>query len=198
VHHESDAAAPRIAHGSDGKQPPRAWNGPCTVEAVAGTSVRCLVDANAVVPLPGGGTLGITGLSRRRGRERDPRWLAWLLARAPGADHRIVISHAPDFVDSLPVEVDLVLAGHTHGGQVVLPFLGPLTTATRLPRVYAGDVHDYRGTPLHVSRGIGMERGFAPPVRFLCPPEICLLDLRARRLPFGLAAYARSQGTAPR
>jgi predicted MPP superfamily phosphohydrolase len=104
--------------------------------------------------------------------------LAWLLSRGPGAGHRIVISHSPDFVDAMPVSVDLVLAGHTHGGQVVLPLFGPPTTASRLPRLYAGGLHDYRGTPLHVSRGVGMERGFAPPVRFLCPPEICILDLR--------------------
>lgn len=92
-----------------------------------------------------------------------------------------MISHAPDFIDALPVHVDLVLAGHTHGGQVVVPLLGPPKTASRLPRLYAGGLHDYRGTPLHVSRGVGMERGFAPPVRFLCPPEVCIVDLRLPR-----------------
>jgi len=155
--------------------------GPRCREVFAGTPVRCLVDANAIVILPDGGTLGITGLSRGRGRERSPAWLAWLLSRGPSADHRIVISHSPDFVDAMPVSVDLVLAGHTHGGQVVLPLFGPPTTASRLPRLYAGGLHDYRGTPLHVSRGVGMERGFAPPVRFLCPPEICVLELRLPR-----------------
>jgi predicted MPP superfamily phosphohydrolase len=74
--------------------------------------------------------------------------------------------------------VDLVLAGHTHGGQVVFPLFGPPHTAMRLPRRYAGGLHDHGGTPLHVSRGVGMERGFAPPVRFLCPPEVCVLDVR--------------------
>jgi predicted MPP superfamily phosphohydrolase len=146
----------------------------------AGTPVRCLVDESVRVELPGGGDLSLTGLSARHGRIRDRAWLASLLARAPRAGHRIVISHAPDFVDSLPEHVDLVLAGHTHGGQVVLPLLGPPRTASRLPRLYAGGLHDYRGTWLHVSRGVGMERGFAPPLRFLCPPEICLLDVRLR------------------
>jgi predicted MPP superfamily phosphohydrolase len=152
--------------------------GPPCGEVFAGTPVRCLVDASAPITLPGGATLSITGLSRNRGRERDPAWLSWILSRAPRADHRIVISHAPDFVDALPEPVDLVLAGHTHGGQVVIPFFGPPRTAMRLPRLYAGDLHDHRGTPLHVSRGVGMERDFMPPVRFLCPPEICVLDLR--------------------
>ena len=72
----------------------------------------------------------------------------------------------------------LALAGHTHGGQVVLPFFGPPMTLSRLPRRYAGGLHDYHGLPLHVSRGIGMERGSAPQIRFLCPPEICVIELR--------------------
>jgi uncharacterized protein len=155
--------------------------GPSCREVFAGTPVRCLVDASTVVTLPDGDTLGITGLSRGRGRERDPAWLARLLSKGPGADHRIVISHSPDFVDAMPVSVDLVLAGHTHGGQFVLPFFGPVVTASRLPRLFAGGLHDFGGTPLHVSRGVGMERGFSPPVRFLCPPEICVLDLRLSR-----------------
>ncbi len=59
--------------------------GPPCRQVFAGTRVQCVVDANVAVALPGGGTLDITGLSRRRGRERDPAWLAWLLSkgRAP-------------------------------------------------------------------------------------------------------------------
>jgi predicted MPP superfamily phosphohydrolase len=157
--------------------------GPRCRDVFAGTPVRCLVDESAVVPLPAGGTLKVTGLGRGRGRERNAARLAAVLDRGPAADHHIVISHAPDFVDVAPSTLDLVLAGHTHGGQVVLPLIGPPRTAMRLPRRYAGGLHDYEGIPLHVSRGVGMERGFAPPVRFLCPPEVCLLDLRlpARR-----------------
>ena len=154
----------------------------------AGTTVRCLVDESALVPLPGGGALSLTGLSGRRGRVRDPAWLSSLMARAPQGQHRIFISHAPDFVDALPAPVDLVLAGHTHGGQVVIPFFGPPRTASRLPRRYAGGLHDYRGTPLHVSRGVGMERGFAPPVRFFCPPEISVLDVHLRAWSHGSRA----------
>ena len=155
---------------------------PCR-NVFAGTTVRCLVDESAFVPVPGRDRLIITGLSGRRGRVRDPAWLSRLMAQGPQGDHRIFISHAPDFVDAMPRPVDLILAGHTHGGQVVVPFFGPPRTASRLPRLYAGDLHDYRGIPLHVSRGVGMERGFAPPVRFFCPPEICVLDVRLPAAP---------------
>ena len=152
--------------------------GPSCKQVFEGTKVRCLVDETALVTLPEGMTLAITGLSRNHGRVRDSGWLAGLMERGPLGDHRIFISHAPDFVDALPEPVDLVLAGHTHGGQVVVPFFGPPRTASRLPRLYAGGLHDFRGTPLHVSRGVGMERAFTPPIRFLCPPEICILDTR--------------------
>ena len=168
--------------------------GPSCAVVFAGTEVRCLADQSARVFLPGGGTLGITGLSRGHGRSRSPEFLGRLLSLAPSADHRIIISHAPDFVDALPVTVDLVLAGHTHGGQVVVPFFGPPKTAIRLPRRYAGGLHVYGGTPLHVSRGVGMERGFEIPVRFLCPPEICVLDVR---LPAYVAAPRRTMISEP-
>lgn len=151
--------------------------GPPCRDVFAGTSVQCLVDDSTLVAPLGSGRLAITGLSARRGRTRNSDWLAWLMRQGPRADHRILISHAPDFVDAMPRPVDLVLAGHTHGGQVVIPFFGPPMTKSRLPRRYAGGLHDYRGIPLHVSRGVGMERGFAPPIRFLCPPEVCIIDL---------------------
>jgi uncharacterized protein len=165
-------AAPLGVFATDGDA------GPSCREAFVDMPVRCLVDESAMVSLRGGDTVSITGLSRTRGRERDPAWLARLLERGPTGRHQIVISHAPDFVDALPVKVDLVLAGHTHGGQVVIPFFGPPLTASRLPRRYAAGLNDFAGILLHVSRGVGMERAFSPPVRFLCPPEICVLDVR--------------------
>jgi predicted MPP superfamily phosphohydrolase len=167
-----DFSAPLGVFATEGDVGP-----PCRA-VFAKTQVRCLTDESAIVALPSGRTLQITGLSRLRGRTRDPALLAGLLNRGPRGDHRLVISHSPDFVDALPEPVDLVLAGHTHGGQFVLPLYGPIVTASRLPRRFAADLHHYHGTPVHVSRGVGMERGFAPPVRFLCPPEICVLDVR--------------------
>ncbi|HTE06996.1 MAG TPA: metallophosphoesterase, partial [Planctomycetota bacterium] len=80
--------------------------------------------------------------------------------------------------------VDLVVAGHTHGGQVRLPWIGPLITLTAVPRAVAGGgLHELNGTPLYVSRGVGHEQGDAPRVRFLCPPEISLLTLRTADTP---------------
>ncbi len=89
----------------------------------------------------------------------------------------IAFGHAPDFALSRP-SVDLMVAGHTHGGQVRLPLIGPLLTFSRIPRAWAAGRTDFDdGRTLVVSRGIGMERGNAPRLRFLCRPEVVLIDL---------------------
>ena len=97
-----------------------------------------------------------------------------------GGDIRILLTHHPDVVMALTPDsrIDLVITGHTHGGQVVVPGFGPLLTFSRLPRhVAAGGLHDFDGRRVYVSRGVGVERGQAPPIRLFCPPEITLLTL---------------------
>ena len=92
----------------------------------------------------------------------------------------IVAGHAPDYSIMKP-NADLFLAGHTHGGQVQLPFLGPIITGSILPRSQAaGCFTQISHNPekyLMISRGIGMERLDAPRMRFMCRPEIVLIDL---------------------
>jgi len=91
--------------------------------------------------------------------------------------YHIVIGHSPNF--SLgEIGGDLLLAGHTHGGQVQLPGIGPLMTLSAVPRSWASGLTEiHPGQFLLVSRGIGMERGSAPRLRFLCRPELIILDL---------------------
>ncbi|MFN3653471.1 MAG: metallophosphoesterase [Armatimonadota bacterium] len=143
-----------------------------------GLPVTCLENSVARTPLPDGRTLALVGLEIETSRGRDAAPVHRLLREAQPADALLVLGHRPDFVQQLVGrdEVNLALAGHTHGGQVVLPVLGPLITLSRLPTRHAGGMSSYRGVPLHVSRGIGMERMSAPQVRFLCPPEICVIE----------------------
>lgn len=97
------------------------------------------------------------------------------------ADLRLLLAHKPDSVQAMRPNspIDLLLAGHTHGGQVVVPFFGPPITLSSVPRQVArGGLHTMDGRRLYVSRGIGMERGPAPPMRFLAPPELTLLTVR--------------------
>jgi len=99
----------------------------------------------------------------------------------PGA-FTILLQHSPDVVllleDRKP---DLVLAGHTHGGQVCLPGIGALLTLTKLPRRFASGLFREFGTTLYVCRGIGLEGRFAPQVRLFCRPEVALFELRSSR-----------------
>ncbi len=116
------------------------------------------------------GDVAITGLPLH-----ESRWPRATIG--PHDKFHIVFGHAPDFSLSR-VEADLLIAGHTHGGQVRLPFIGPLITLSRVPRAHAAGLNrlDAQRT-LIVSRGIGMERGGAPRLRFLCRPEIVFVEL---------------------
>ncbi len=89
----------------------------------------------------------------------------------------LVLGHVPNFALG-KIDADLLVAGHTHGGQVRLPFLGPLATLSAIPRSWAAGMIDLPGGGiLFASRGVGMERGDAPRMRFLCRPELAVIDL---------------------
>ena len=143
------------------------------------TPVTTLTGEVVTRSLPGGVTLSLVGITPSMSHGWDRKGLLQLAERAPQDSLRLVIGHGPDFVLNLADTglVDLALAGHTHGGQVVLPLIGPPFTKTRLARRYASGLNDYDGIPIHVSPGVGMERGTAPQIRFLCPPEISVLDV---------------------
>lgn len=98
-----------------------------------------------------------------------------LSARQSGrSEFRLVLCHTPDqFAWCAQADADLALAGHTHGGQVQLPLLGPICSPSLHGTRYACGVFRRGNTVLHVSRGISGET----PLRWRCPPEIALLEL---------------------
>jgi len=94
---------------------------------------------------------------------------------------RLAVVHSPEPAERLGLlGYDLILAGHTHGGQLRIPGYGAVVTNTKgFPREWTRGVHRVKGGAwLHVSAGLGTSM-FAP-VRFACRPEACLLELVPR------------------
>ena len=96
----------------------------------------------------------------------------------PAQEFSILLAHSPDAIhEAIELGADIVLSGHTHGGQVRLPLIGPLYINTELGPEYNQGLFRFNDTWLYVNRGLGT-RGLA--IRLLCPPEITLLTMRQR------------------
>lgn len=99
------------------------------------------------------------------------------IAKVPEGQTMIALTHNPDIFPNLPERVPLLLAGHTHGGQVRFPFIGTVVQTTKFGHRYErGHVFE-NNHHLFVTTGIGTS---IVPVRFGVTPEIVLLTLRSR------------------
>jgi uncharacterized protein len=99
----------------------------------------------------------------------------------PAADAHLGVTHTPEplVLDAMAADgFPLLLAGHTHGGQVCVPGVGALVTNCGLPRSMAKGLHRWGDSWLHVSAGLGTHP--TAPVRFACRPEASLLTLVPR------------------
>jgi uncharacterized protein len=130
-------------------------------------------------------------LEVRRGRDSawvigvdDPHYygcddLPAALSDVPAEAFKILLVHTPEIITEAEASgVDLYLCGHTHGGQVCLPFIGPIVINANCSRVYARGVWTYKKLQGYTNPGVGTS---GVPVRFFCPPEIGLVELRCAR-----------------
>ena len=139
--------------------------------------IKTLVDESIVIRGEGF-ELDILGLSWKQSIEGDKRTIDRWLGKDNGS-FTIILGHAPDYVMSiLDSEVDLCVAGHTHGGQVNLPFIGALLNASETPKAWAKGFRKLDHTNLNVSSGIGTERASdLVPIRFNCRPTITVFKI---------------------
>lgn len=140
--------------------------------ALASKRVQVLRDARTRLVI-GGSALELVGIRFWTKRQAE---IAALVREAK--DPVVLLAHDPRrFTEAAALNVPLVLSGHTHGGQVVLPALGAV--AARNFPVVAGMARRDR-TTLFVSRGVGT---VYVPIRVNCPPEVVLLTLQSENLP---------------
>ncbi len=146
------------------------------VERFAGTGATELDGASATVDVDGA-HVRVVGVGFLGGLEGVAPAIAALPADGPA-----VVLYHPPYPDVVPPKfakrVDLMCAGHTHGGQVALPFYGALLTFSKYGKKYERGLYATdEGFPMYVSRGVGMEGWYAPRVRFCSRPEIALIEL---------------------
>ncbi len=115
------------------------------------------------------------------------------LQKIPASETVVLLAHEPDFADWVPPgRVDLQLSGHSHGGQIVLPVIGP-PYLPPLARKYPWGLRQLGPLTLYTNRGVGT---ITLPLRFNCPPEITLFTLRSSSAAPPLPVSDRRQ-TAP-
>lgn len=146
-------------------------DGPKIAAAFESVHIPVLDNTARAIPTPHG-PLYLAGIGDDYTRHADP---ARALASVPAGQRALCFTHSPDVFPSLPETCLLTVAGHTHGGQVALPFIGrPIVPSRYGQRYAAGLVHE-GDKFLFVATGIGTS---IYPVRFRVPPEVSVIDLK--------------------
>jgi predicted MPP superfamily phosphohydrolase len=148
----------------------------------SGPKVRRSLEQNGIVVLENevihfearGTTIWLVGLADLWTRRQE---IAQTVAMVPEGKPVIALTHNPDIFPDLPARVQLLLAGHTHGGQVRFPLIGSVVESSKYGERYEMGHIVEDNHHLFVSTGIGTS---IVPVRFGVPPEIVLLTIKAK------------------
>lgn len=115
----------------------------------------------------------IAGLAYENGRHSQK-----VVGQLDAANFNLFLYHTSDLMDYFGDKpIDLYLCGHTHGGQVALPVYGALITLSRHGKKFEAGLYQQGHIQLYVNRGIGMDGGLAPRVRFCARPEVTVFDI---------------------
>lgn len=108
----------------------------------------------------------------------DERMMEQAVSSIPNGAFMVFLYHYPDLIaEAAALKVDLYCAGHTHGGQIALPLYGALITFSKYGKRYEAGLYREGETWLYVNRGIGMEGGPVPRVRFWARPEVTVIEI---------------------
>lgn len=129
--------------------------------------------------ITGGQPIAVLGVDCTHHVEPDAAVLRRTVEQAPPDMPQVLLYHSPELMpQASEAGIDLYLCGHTHGGQVRLPLIGPVLTSSHLGRQYVMGHYQNGRTHLYVSRGVGLEGLSAPRVRFCARPEITLVTIK--------------------
>lgn len=151
------------------------WSdGPAVEQALTKHGIHVLENDAVAIPVEGQ-TLWIGGIADLWTRQPD---IDGTLAQVPSADDPVVLfAHNPDIFWDVPPRADLLIAGHTHGGQVVLPLLGRVIETSRAGLPISEGYWADHGSQLFITTGIGTS---IYPIRIGVPPEIAILTLEPK------------------
>ena len=149
------------------------WDHDTTWSTMVGRAGVEVIEGTTRTFRAGRGRIALCGLAYG-----DPRPLKDFAEKYRESYYTIVLHHSPDILDPVfEAQVDLLLSGHTHGGQLRLPLYGALVTLSRYGKRYEGGLYHEGPTTLYVTRGLGCEGGWVPRIRFCCRPEVTVIDL---------------------
>ncbi len=139
--------------------------------ALQAEGIRCLANQSVAIERDGA-RFWLAGVNDVLNQAAD---LPETLSHVPSDEPTVLLAHEPDYADVVARHpVDLQLSGHSHGGQIRLPWLGPLYLPA-LARKYVWGLYRVGNLTLYTNPGLGT---IVLPVRWNCPPEITLLTLR--------------------
>lgn len=146
------------------------WDNSLSMEALEKAGVRS-VSRWDIIPTPKDGRIALGYLWWSM-----PADVVYISPDIKGL-YKVLLCHRPDSFDSAANKgIDLMLSGHTHGGQVRLPIFGALLPLPDMIGKYQAGLYKKGKSVLYVNRGIGTE-ALAPAVRFYCRPEVAVIDI---------------------
>lgn len=147
------------------------WNDAAAVRAALATAGVRTLENEAERLIVGGEELWLVGIGdEMTSHDRIDEALAGVPTGAP----LLAMTHGPDLFDRLPARVPLLLAGHTHGGQVRLPGFAPTVVPSRYGARFARGLVTEGGRSVYVTSGVGTS---ILPARWNVPPEVVVLEL---------------------
>lgn len=156
------------------------WAGTEKVEkALADEEIPLLRDENYTVAVDSSSSIVISGVTEVYSKDSDPVIVDSLTHSADSSAVKIFASHqVKDYLISSARKnnYDVMLAGHTHGGQIRIPFLGMSFSASERETKYINGLYREGQLPIHVNNGLGFTLG---PIRYNAPPTVTVIELKA-------------------